>query len=80
MKAWNKAWSHMAAKAQPAKPTLAATSSMPTIVTNQKNKNKMNFFKKSLAAGAMKHLHTRTLKKVIFFILLKTGNTISSKF
>jgi len=28
MKAWNNAWSHMAAKAQPAKSTLAATSPM----------------------------------------------------
>ena len=32
----NKTWSHMAAKAQPAKPTLAATSSMQTVLDNFK--------------------------------------------
>jgi hypothetical protein len=35
----NNAWSHMAAKAQPAKPTLAARSSMQTLAQiREKNK------------------------------------------
>jgi hypothetical protein len=35
----NKAWSHMAAKAQPANPTLAATSSMQPFEATRKIKN-----------------------------------------
>ena len=42
----NKAWSDMAAKAQPAKPTLAATSSMQTVLRDKKIKiNKYDPFK-----------------------------------